>query len=71
MKNKNMTSKKMQQFFNHTQGYGFNWPNAVNDYHFSKSNLEWGYNPKPYVVSHRLIKENERTKIKKIIYRHK
>ena len=51
----------MQQFFNHTQGYGFNWPNAVNDYHFSKSNLEWGYNPKPYVVSHRLIKENERT----------
>ena len=51
----------MQQFFNHTQAYGFNWPNAVNDYHYSKSNLEWGQNPKPFVITHRLIKENDRS----------
>ena len=50
----------MNQILNHTQSYGFNWGNSVNDYTYHKRNLEWGNNPKPPVITDRMVKENDK-----------
>ena len=50
----------MNQILNHTQSYGFNWGNSVNDYTYQKRNLEWGSNPKPPVITDRMVKDNDK-----------
>ena len=36
-----------------------NWPKSLNDYDYSKRNLEWKYNKKPFRVSHKLVRDIE------------
>ena len=36
-----------------------NWPKALNDYDYSKRNLEWKYNKKPFRITQKLIREVE------------
>jgi hypothetical protein len=36
-----------------------NWKNSVKEYEHSKKNLEWGYNPRPQIMTHKIIKSRE------------
>jgi hypothetical protein len=36
-----------------------NWKNSVKEYEHSKKNLEWGYNPRPEVMTHKIVKARE------------
>ena len=36
-----------------------NWPKSLNDYDYSKRNLEWKYNKKPFRVSQKLVRDIE------------
>ena len=50
----------MDQILNHTQPYNYHWGKAINDYQFQKTNLEWGVNPKPRLVTDRMVKDNDK-----------
>ena len=36
-----------------------NWGSIVREYQHSKQNLAWGQNPKPEVITHKIIKDRE------------
>ena len=36
-----------------------NWPKALKDYEYSKKNLEWGYNKKPFQRTHKHMRQIE------------
>lgn len=49
----------MQDIFNHTEPYNYNWSESVKTYYNTKPLLPWGRNPAPDRISHYLIKQNE------------
>jgi hypothetical protein len=37
----------------------YNWGNSIREYHDRKKSLEWGSNPKPQVITHKIVKDRE------------
>lgn len=49
----------MQDIFNHTTPYNYNWSQSVKNYYDTKPLLPWGKNPRPDRINHYIVKQND------------
>ena len=50
----------MQDIFNHTQSYDYNWANQLKSYEFKHKHLPWEHNPLPPRVTTKMMKKNDK-----------
>ena len=49
----------MQDIFNHTSSYNYNWDKHIQKYEHDRKNLSWGVNVPPERITNKMVKQND------------